>query len=575
MAKSSLVLVAITSVFFLSSALHHSLDVANANSAVAVDGAGDGTKVYIVFTERQPAAAQLPESNVRAAIESFHHGLLTNVLDGDSNATQRVVYHYTRTVHGFAARLTEQEKNKLATMDAVLSVREKVVYRPQTTRSWNFLGLPQHKVAAENLPFEKDVIIGMVDTGVWPESDQIVLGNGKKFAGSAITVFPNINKRSLLIDPGTCSSDQLEGKRYKGAILLCGDGLSEQFVHDTGADGAILSSDSQTDVAFSFAIPAVLVTADQYEEIMDYYDSNSTRLPMASMLNSQTTFDAAAPKVASFSSRGPNLITPGILKPDISAPGVDILAAWSGNASVSGSLVDDRLVKYNILSGTSMACPHVTGAAAYVKSVHPDWSPAAVISSLVTTATPMTASSASPEAEFAYGAGQVNPVRAAHPGLVYDATETDYVSFLCAQGYNATQMATMTGKAAAAAAACPAERGDVSSLNYPSIAVPVINYGVGFAVDVPRMVTNVGPADSVYNAKVTTVPGVTVSVKPDKLAFSAAKKRLSFTVSIAGTLAPPVNGAMGASVSVVWSDGKHEVRSPIYVFPRSVTRAII
>ncbi|KAG8100237.1 hypothetical protein GUJ93_ZPchr0013g36543 [Zizania palustris] len=212
---------------------------------------------------------------------------------------------------------------------------------------------------------------------------QIVLGNGK-------------------------NSDQLEGKRYKGAILLCCDGLSQQVVHDTGADGAILSSDSQTDVAFSFAIPAVLVTPDQYEEIMDYYDSNSTRLPMASMLNSQTTFDAAAPTVASFSSRGPNLITPGILKPDISAPGVDILAAWSGNASVSGSLVDNRLVKYNIISGTSMACPHVTGAAAYVKSVHPDWSPAAVISSLVTTATPMTASSASPEAEFAYGAGQVN-----------------------------------------------------------------------------------------------------------------------------------------------------------------------
>ncbi|KAG8100236.1 hypothetical protein GUJ93_ZPchr0013g37944 [Zizania palustris] len=165
----------------------------------------------------------------------------------------------------------------------------------------------------------------------------------------------------------------------------------------------------------------------------------------------------------------------------------------------------------------------------------------------------------------------MNPVCAAHPGLVYDATEADYVSFLCAQGYNATQMATMTGKDDAAAA-CPAERGDVSSLNYPSIAVPVINYGVGFAVDVPRMVTNVGPADTVYNAKVTTVPGVMVSVKPDKLVFRAAKKRLNFTVSIAGTLVPPVNGTVGASASVVWSDGKHEVRSPIYVFPRSVTR---
>ncbi|KAG8100238.1 hypothetical protein GUJ93_ZPchr0013g37927 [Zizania palustris] len=160
MAKSSLLLVAVTcSVFFPASALH-SLDVANVNSsAVAVDGAGDATKVYIVFTERQPAAVQMPESNVSAAIESFHYGLLTSVLDGG------------RTLHGFAARLTEQEKNRLAAMDAVLSVHEKVVYRPQTTRSWNFLSLPQYKDAAESLPFERDVIIGMVDTGVWPESE--------------------------------------------------------------------------------------------------------------------------------------------------------------------------------------------------------------------------------------------------------------------------------------------------------------------------------------------------------------------------------------------------------------------
>ena len=150
---------------------------------------------------------------------------------------------------------------------------------------------------------------------------------------------------------------------------------------------------------------------------------------------------------------------------------------------------------------------------------------------------------------------------------MYDTAEDDYVGFLCAQGYNSSQLAAMTGRRASAAA-CSAEAraGAVSDLNYPSIAVPVLNYGVGFAAEFPRTVTNVGPADSEYRATVTTVPGVEVAVTPDELAFSASTKKLSFKVSVSGTLLP-ANGTMGASASVVWSDGRHHVRSPIYVFP--------
>ncbi|XP_020245985.1 subtilisin-like protease SBT4.3 isoform X2 [Asparagus officinalis] len=90
---------------------------------------------------------------------------------------------------------------------------------------------------------------------------------------------------------------------------------------------------------------------------------------------------------------------------------------------------DKRSVAYNIISGTSMACPHASGSAAYVKSFHPNWSPAAIKSALMTTAHRMNATS-NEEMEFAYGAGQVNPVAAANPGLVYDADEADYVRML-------------------------------------------------------------------------------------------------------------------------------------------------
>lgn len=73
------------------------------------------------------------------------------------------------------------------------------------------------------------------------------------------------------------------------------------------------------------------------------------------------------------------------MQPDLTAPGVNILAAWTGASTVTGREGDNRVVKYNIISGTSMSCPHASGAAAYVKSFHPTWSPDAIKSALMTT----------------------------------------------------------------------------------------------------------------------------------------------------------------------------------------------
>lgn len=72
------------------------------------------------------------------------------------------------------------------------------------------------------------------------------------------------------------------------------------------------------------------------------------------------------------------------LQPDITAPGLNILAAWSGADAPSKMSIDPRRVKYNVLSGTSMSCPHIGGAAALLKAVHPTWSSAAIRSALMT-----------------------------------------------------------------------------------------------------------------------------------------------------------------------------------------------
>lgn len=93
-----------------------------------------------------------------------------------------------------------------------------------------------------------------------------------------------------------------------------------------------------------------------------------------------------APIVAAFSSRGPNRLTPEILKPDVIAPGVNILAGWMGASAPTDLDIDPKRVVFTLASGTSMSCPHVSGITALLRNSYPNWSPAAVKSALVTTA---------------------------------------------------------------------------------------------------------------------------------------------------------------------------------------------
>nr|CAJ19363.1 subtilisin-like protease [Triticum aestivum] len=203
-----------------------------------------------------------------------------------------------------------------------------------------------------------------------------------------------------------------------------------------------------------------------------------------------------APFMAAFSSQGPNAVTPQILKPDITAPGVSILAAFTGLAGPTGLTFDSRRVLFNSESGTSMSCPHVAGIAGLLKALHPDWSPAAIKSAIMTTARvqdntrkPMSNSSFLRATPFAYGAGHVQPNRAADPGLVYDTNAADYLHFLCALGYNSTVIDTfMDGPHA-----CPTRPRKPEDLNYPSVTVPHLSAS-GEPHTVTRRVRNVGPA---------------------------------------------------------------------------------
>ncbi|EOA29691.1 hypothetical protein CARUB_v10016212mg [Capsella rubella] len=324
-----------------------------------------------------------------------------------------------------------------------------------------------------------------------------------------------------------CTPGCLDTKRVRGKILLCDSSQNLDEVQSVGAVAAIVKR-SQADYAsiFSFSV-SVLSEEDQSPPFV------LLRNAKAAVLKSETIFNQTAPITASYSSRGPNTIVPDILKPDITAPGSEILAAYSPNRPLSQS--DARHVKYSIISGTSMSCPHISGVAAFLKTFHPRWSASMIQSAIMTTAQPMKASTSPSDdmAEFAYGAGHVSPIAAVHPGLVYELTKSDHITFLCGLNY--------TGKI----------------LRLISVAATE-----PFNLTFRRTVTNVGKANSNYKAKVLGSE-LTIRVIPDVLSMKSMYNKRSFTVVVSGK-GPQADKV--ASAHLIWSDGSHSVKSPIVIY---------
>ncbi|KAF6161082.1 hypothetical protein GIB67_007723 [Kingdonia uniflora] len=394
--------------------------------------------------------------------------------------------------------------------------------------------------------------------------DKVILGDGTNITGNAVNAFDMERNMLPLIlgedandycnnyDAQICTDGCPDPNFAQGKIVFCEEYSLGDGPLNAKASAVIMAEDIYSDFSFTYPLPASLLSVRNGERIKTYI--NSTKNPEAKILKSEELFYTNAPVVVSFSSRGPNIIVGDILKANLTAPGVEILAAWPPVASPSEFADDKRSVKYNIISGTSMSCPHATGAAAYVKTFHPDWSPSAIKSALMTTAFPMNATK-NPDEEFAYGAGQIDPMKAVHPGLIYDAYEDDYVKLLCGIGYSTDQIRLVTGDNSS----CPNDFSEApKDLNYPSMA----SSGVRKA-NFTRTVTNVGPANSTYTATINSHPKMNVSVNPNVLSFKTLKEKQSFVVMVS---AEELEEDLIVSASLVWSDGFNSVRSPIVMY---------
>ncbi|CAI9760821.1 unnamed protein product [Fraxinus pennsylvanica] len=408
----------------------------------------------------------------------------------------------------------------------------------------------------------------------------VTLGNGEKFTGNAINTFETnesmysltngAHAQNISGDPmgnaSACEYGTLSQNKVKGKILYCIGYLGQDSIVDELGGAGIIMSDYSRDTAYPNLIPGTFVSIKDGAKIDKYI--NSTRNAQA-VISKTVTANMTAPFIASFSSRGPQTLSSNILKPDIAAPGLDILAAYSQLTTMSGDPSDERVVKFSIMSGTSMACPHVSGAAAYVKSFHPDWSVAAIKSALMTTAKSMKIRP--DEAELASGSGQINPKVALHPGLVYDIQYDDYISFLCKQGYNSSTIAMLTGNKKYNCSNFPVAKG-ADGLNYPTMHVYLNSSQSSFSEVFYRTVTNVGYGKSVYRASIRSPNGLSITVVPKILTFNGPNQKRSFKVMVNGKFLQASSWVL--SGRLVWSDSKHNVRSPILIC-RTTNRTLL
>ncbi|XP_047053182.1 subtilisin-like protease SBT1.4 [Lolium rigidum] len=421
----------------------------------------------------------------------------------------------------------------------------------------------------------------------------VSLGNGKTFTGYSLYSGPDPygTMKPLVygLDVGSqfCEAGKLDASKVKGKIVLCVGGAAAQglAVKQAGGAGAIIASRGDYgDFARAdpHLLPAVTVTFDDAIEIRQYCNTPN---PVAriSYFNTVKGFvNPPSPRVASFSNRGPNRLAPEILKPDIIAPGVEILAAWTGEASPSQLDADPRRVKFNIISGTSMATPHVSGIAALLKVAQPDWTPAEIKSALMTTAynednsggvikDMATGKEAGP---FQMGAGHVDPNRALDPGLVYNAESHDYISFMCALGYTTQQIAILTGGSTAKDICSEHEDIAVGDHNYPAFSVAFKSSDD--KVTQRRIVRNVGShVNAVYTFSYRALPiGWSAIVDPPELEFDAGHTSLEYTVTFSLLPAASNSSQTEAHSALVWTDGKHKVVSPIVLTWPTTTAAM-
>jgi hypothetical protein len=378
----------------------------------------------------------------------------------------------------------------------------------------------------------------------------VELSTGEKFAGASIMSAevadaPIANALDLKaaaatdFDAALCVPGSLDPAKTAGKIVVCDRGViartaKSAAVAEAGGVGMVLVNLTPSSVdADLHSVPTVHIDTPEIKEVVQANPGLT-----ASLVATDTTDEPLppVPQLAGFSSLGPTLAVDGdLVKPDVAAPGVAVLAATSPVSSGGET--------FGFLSGTSMASPHIAGFGALLLGKNPLWSPAAVKSAIMTTAYDLVDTAGEDVQDvFAQGAGHVDPARIASPGLIYDAGIADWLGFLQGLGFD-QQVPPIAAK----------------DLNLPSI-------GLGKLAGTQKVTRTVTAlAAGSYTASID-VPGVTASVSPDTLDLKEGEQA-AFTVTFHNDGAPLDAFATGF---LTWTSDETTVRSPVAVRPVTV-----
>ena len=385
------------------------------------------------------------------------------------------------------------------------------------------------------------------------------LGTGIAYAGASVTVdldpaapiltAPLVTATSVALagatSPNLCLADTLDPALVAGNIVVCERGSNARVaksaeVARAGGVGVILVNVIPGSVDLdAHSVPTIHLNAQFHDAVLAYASTPGATVTFTP--GNSTGVTPPTPQVAGFSSRGPLVADGGdILKPDITAPGVAILAAGPNAAGEDPT--------WEFLSGTSMSSPHIAGLAVLYLGESPNATPAEIKSAMMTTAYSTVDASGAPMTDpFVQGAGHVDPTKFFAPGLLYLNGLSDWLSYIEGAGYDVLDPAVLPI--------------DPSNLNLASIAIG--------ALTAPETITRTVTSTQAgtFTAAVQELAGITSIVSPSTLTFGAAGESASYSVTFIRTDAPLDTFTTG---SLTWTSGSTVVRSPIAIQPVTI-----
>ncbi|KAG4979477.1 hypothetical protein JHK84_033063 [Glycine max] len=452
-------------------------------------------------------------------VEDSHLDILSRILRSKGAARRSIQYSYKHGFSGFVAVLSQSHAKLIAGISQLCQYESQ---RNFCVCSGGNSG-PYPQTVINTAPWLITVSARTIDREF---PSRIIMGNNQTLQGQSLYTGKDLSKFYRIVfgediaasdadekSARSCNSGSLNATLAKGKAILCFQSRSQRSatvairirtVTEVGGAGLIFAQFPTKDVDTSWSKPCVQVDFITGTTILSYMEA--TRNPVIKFSKTKTVVgQQLSPEVAFFFSRGPSSLSPSVLKPDIAAPGVNILAAWSPASSA-------RL------------------------TIHPTWSPAALAfyltkASLKNEYKQYIWAEGAPHKQadpFDYGGGHVDPNKVTDLGLVYDMKNSEYVRFLCSMGYNSTAISLLTGFPTK----CQKSHKFLLNMNLPSIIIPELKQ----PLTISRTVTNVGPIKSIYTARVVAPIGISINVEPSTLTFSSKRKKIKINVTFSSKL---------------------------------------